>query len=172
MSGAWQGWESWHSSPLHWNKGSSTPTGIDSSVSHYLAAHVPASKLGVGAGFYGECYTSPVSAPVQTLGSSQVSASDGTMAYRNIMASYYSQAAYHYDSAADVPYLSLSGSNAEKCTYVSYEDATSLAAKGAWVKAQGLGGVIIWTISEGYVSSGATVKAQNPLLEALSTSLQ
>lgn len=172
MSGAWQGWESWHSSPLHWNKGSSTPTGIDSSVSQYLAARVPASKLGVGAGFYGECYTSPVSAPVQTLGSSQVSASDGTMAYRNIMASYYSQSAYHYDSAADVPYLSLSGSNAEKCTYVSYEDATSLAAKGAWVKAQGLGGVIIWTISEGYMSSGATVKAQNPLLEALSTSLQ
>ena len=172
MSGAWQGWESWHSSPLHCNKGSSTPTGIDSSVSQYLAARVPASKLGVGAGFYGECYTSPVSAPVQTLGSSQVSASDGTMAYRNIMASYYSQSAYHYDSAADVPYLSLSGSNAEKCTYVSYEDATSLAAKGAWVKAQGLGGVIIWTISEGYMSSGATVKAQNPLLEALSTSLQ
>jgi chitinase len=172
MSGAWEGWESWHSSPLHWNMVSSTPTGIDSSVSHYLAAHVPAAKLGVGAGFYGECYTSPVSAPVQALGSSQVSASDGTMAYRNIMASYYSQSAYHYDSAADVPYLSLSGSNAEKCTYVSYEDATSLAAKGAWVKAQGLGGVIIWTISEGYMSSGANVKAQNPLLEALSTSLQ
>jgi chitinase len=172
MSGAWQGWESWHSSPLHWNKNTSTPTGIDSSVSHYLAAGVPASKLGVGAGFYGECYTSPVNAPVQSLGPSEVAASDGTMAYRNIMASYYSAAAYTYDSAADVPYLALSGSNAEKCTYVSYEDATSLTAKGAWVKAQGLGGVIIWTISEGYISSGASVETQNPLLEALSTSLQ
>ena len=78
------------------------------------------------------------------------------------MASYYSPAAYHYDSAADVPYLTLSGSNAEKCTYVSYEDATSLAAKGAWVKAQGLGGVIIWTISEGYVASGATRAGAEP----------
>ena len=97
MSGAWQGWQSWHSSPLHWNKDSSTPTGIDSSVAHYLAAGVPASKLGVGAGFYGECYTSPVTAPGQSLGGSQVAASDGTMAYRNIMASYYSQSAYHYD---------------------------------------------------------------------------
>ncbi len=172
MSGAWQGWESWHSSPLHWNKNSSTPTGIDSSVSHYLAAHVPASKLGVGAGFYGECYTSPVTAPVQSLGGSEVAASDGTMAYRNIIASYYSAAAYTYDSAADVPYLALSESNSENCTYVSYEDATSLAAKGAWVKAQGLGAVIIWTISEGYISSGATVQTQNPLLEALSTSMQ
>ncbi len=172
MSGAWQGWQSWHSSPLHWNKDSSTPTGIDSSVAHYLAAGVPASKLGVGAGFYGECYTSPVTGPGQSLGSSQVAASDGTMAYRNIMASYYSQSAYHYDQAADVPYLSLSETNAEKCTFVSYEDATSLMAKGAWIKGQGLGGVIIWTISEGYVSSGGSMQTQNPLLEALSTALR
>lgn len=172
MSGAWQGWESWHSSPLHWNTNSSTPTGIDASVAHYLAAGVPAAKLGVGSGFYGECYTSPVTAPLQSLGASQVAASDGTMAYRNIMESYYSPAAYHYDSAADVPYLSLSGSNAEGCTYVSYEDSTSLAAKGAWVKAQGLGGVIVWTISEGYMASGSDVASQNPLLEVLSGALR
>jgi chitinase len=87
------------------------------------------------------------------------------------MASYYASSAYHYDSAADVPYLTLSGSNAETCTFVSYEDETSLAAKGAWVKAQGLGGIIIWTISEGYVASGANVAAQNPLLEVMKTSL-
>jgi chitinase len=137
-----------------------------------LNAGVPASKLGVGAGFYGECYTSPVTAPVQTIGASQIAASDGTMSYRNIMANYYSSADYHYDSAADVPYLTLSGSNAEDCTYVSYEDATSIAAKAAWVKTQGLGGIIIWTISEGYVASlGTTVAAQNPLLEAMKTSL-
>jgi chitinase len=172
MSGAWQGWESWHSSPLHWNMKSSTPTGIDASVAHYLAAGVPAAKLGVGAGFYGECYTSPVTAPVQSLGASQVAASDGTMAYRNIMASYYAQAAYHYDSAAAVPYLSLSASNAEGCTYVSYEDATSLAAKGAWAKAQGLGGVIIWTLSEGYIASASDAASQNPLLEALGGALR
>jgi len=169
MSGAWQGWESWHSSPLHWNHDSSTPTGIDSSVSHYLAAGVPAAKLGVGTGFYGECYTAPVTAPVAALGGSQVAASDGTMAYANILTSYYSSSAYRYDSAADVPYLTLSGSNAEHCTFVTYEDATSIAAKGAWVKAQGLGGTIIWQLSEGYVASGANVQAQNPLLETMKT---
>jgi chitinase len=171
MSGAYQGWESWHSSPLHWNKNTSTPTGIDASVAHYLAAGVPAGKLGVGSGFYGECYTSPVTAPAQALGSSMLVASDGTMSYTNIMATYYAASAYHYDSAADVPYLTLSGSNAEKCTFVSYEDATSIAAKGAWVKAQGLGGVIIWTISEGYVASGSNVAAQNPLLEVMKTAV-
>jgi chitinase len=167
MSGAWSGWESWHSAPLHWNKNSSTPTGIDSSVSHYLAAGVPAAKLGVGAGFFGECYTSPVTAPVQALGGAQVAASDGTMSYRNIMGSFYSKTAYHYDGMADVPYLTLSGSNSQKCTYVTYEDVTSIAAKAAWVKAQALGGIIIWTLSEGYDSSGATVQDQNPLVEAM-----
>jgi len=171
MSGAYQGWESWHSSPLHWNNNTSTPTGIDSSVSHYLAAHVPAAKLGVGSGFYGECYTSPVTAPVQALGGSTIPVSDGVMSYANIMASYYASSAYHYDSAAGVPYLTLSGSNAQGCTFVSYEDGTSIAAKGAWVKAQGLGGIIIWTISEGYVPSGSTVALQNPLLEVMKTSL-
>jgi chitinase len=171
MSGAYQGWESWHSSPLHWNKNTSTPTGIDASVGHYLAAGVPAAKLGVGSGFYGECYTSPVTAPAQALGGSMLVASDGTMSYANIMASYYSASAYHYDSAAAAAYLTLSGSSAEKCTFVSYEDATSIAAKGAWVKAQGLGGIIIWTISEGFVASGADVAAQNPLLEVMKTAV-
>jgi chitinase len=169
MAGAWPGWQSWHSSPLHWNQSGSTPTGIDSSVGHYIAADVPAAKLGIGIGLYGMCYTAPVSGPGQALGGSQVIASDGTMSYPNIMSSLYSAAAYHYDSSAEVPYLTLTGSNAQKCTYVSYEDPTSIAAKGSWAKSRGLGGVILWEIGEGYVPSGATVPDQNPLLEATKT---
>ena len=165
MSGAYEGWDSWHSSPLHWNHGSSTPAGIDASIGHYLDAGIPAAKLGVGIGFYGECYTSPVTGPAQALGASTVAAGDGVMTYANILANYDSTAAYHYDANAGVPYLTLNGSNAEKCTYVTYEDATSIAAKAAWVKEKGLGGVIIWSIDEGFVSGGADTAAQNPLLE-------
>ena len=169
MAGPWQGWRSWHSSPLHWNSDSTTPTGIDASVKHYIAAGVPAAKLGIGIGFYGMCYTAPVTAPVQTLGASQVSASDGVMSYPNIVGTYYSAGAYHYDSAADAPYLTLDGKNAQSCTYVSYEDPASIAAKGTWLEAQGLGAVILWEIGEGFVPSGSTVQAQNPLLEATKT---
>jgi chitinase len=115
------------------------------------------------------CYTAPVTAPVQSLGASQVPASDEVMSYPTIAGTYYSASAYHYDSAADVPYLSLDGKNPENCTYVTYEDPTSIAAKGAWLKAQGLGAVILWEIGEGFVPSGATVQAQNPLLEATKT---
>src|SRR5262249_26124936 len=127
MAGAYQGWESWHSSPLVWNMNSSTPTGIDNTIAYYLAANVPAAKLGVGIGFYGLCYTAPVTAPAQQLGASVVAAGDGVMSYANILASYYSASAYHFDTSAGAAYLTLDGNNTEKCTYVTYEDATSIA---------------------------------------------
>jgi chitinase len=71
-----------------------------------------------------------------------------------------------WDNAALAPYLSLSASNPHDCTYVTYEDEQSIAAKGAWAKSQGLGGVIIWTINEGYLPTAAR-GAQNPLLDAM-----
>jgi chitinase len=167
MSGAWSGWKSWHSSPLHWNQDTATPVGIDSSVADYLAASVPASKLGVGSGFYGECYSSPVTAPDQALGGSQVVSSDGVMSYAHIMSAYYSAGARQWDAVANVPYLTFATAHgAEGCTYVTYEDAQSIAAKAAWVKSKGLGGVIIWTINEGYLAS-APAGQQSPLLEAM-----
>jgi chitinase len=169
LSGAWQGWKSWHSSPLVWNGDTATPIAIDSSVGDYLAAGVPAGKLGVGSGFYGECYTGPVTAPDQPLGGSTVAASDGTMSYTNIMASYYSAAAYKWDNGAKVPYLSFASAHgSQACTYVTYEDEQAIAAKGAYAKSKGLGGVIIWTINEGYIASAPAGK-QSPLLEAMKT---
>ena len=140
LAGAWQGWKSWHSSPLHWNGDTSTPIAIDSSVDDYLAAGVPAAKLGIGSGFYGECYTSPVTAPDLALGGSTVAAGDGTMSYANILAGYYSATAYHWDSSAMVPYLSFPlAHGAQGCTYVTYEDALAIAAKGRVREVEGTG---------------------------------
>jgi chitinase len=168
MSGAYQGWKSWHSSPLHWNHDSSTPTGVDNTVSAYLTAGVPAKKLGIGSGFYGECYTSPVTMPDQTLGGSTVAASDGfgNLSYRDIVTTYLPIGTRQWDTGAMVPYLSITASNPYDCTYVTYEDAQSIAAKGAWAKAQGLGGAIIWTINEGYVPA-ADAGGPNPVLDAM-----
>ena len=169
LSGAWQGWKSWHSSPLHWNGDPSTPIAIDSSVSDYLAAGVPAAKLGIGSGFFGECYTSPITAPDQALGGATIASGDGTMSYANIMSDYYSASAYHWDTGAMVPYLSFpSARGSQGCTYVTYEDAQAIAAKGAYARAKGLGGVILWTINEGYVASAAAGQ-RSPLLDAMKT---
>jgi len=169
MAGAYSGWQSWHHSPLY-GQTATTPTSIDSSVSKWLAAGVPASKLGVGAGFYGLCYTSPVTAPKQNLGGSTAIGDDNTLAYRIIMSSYYNSSAKQWDSQAQVPYLSFtSATGANQCTYLSYTDAQSLAAVANYIKTSQLGGIIIWTINEGHLTSGTD---RDPLISALFNGLQ
>jgi chitinase len=166
QAGAWQGWKSWHSSALY-HTDSATPTSIDSTVKLYLAANVPAAKLGIGIGFYGLCYTSPVTGPDQALSGATVAASDGTMSYANIMTKYYSTSARQWDDLAKVPYLSFSSPQApDNCTYISYDDEESIAEKAAYVKANGLGGVIQWELNEGYLSAAAAGQ-RNPLLKAI-----
>lgn len=167
MAGAYQGWKSWHASPLHWNGDGTTPTGIDDSVDAFLAAGVPAAKLGVGSGFYGLCYTAPVNQPVQALGNSTIKASDGTMSYAAIMGQYWTAQAAKFDATAKVPWLGFAqATGPQGCTYVTYEDAQSLAEKGAWAKTKKLGGIIVWTINQGYLASAAPGQ-RSPLLLAI-----
>jgi chitinase len=166
QAGAWSGWKSWHSSALY-HTDSATPTSIDSTVKLYLAAKVPAAKLGIGIGFYGLCYTSPVTGPDQALSGSTIPASDGTISYANIMTKYYSPSVRKWDDLAKVPYLSFSAPHApDNCTYISYDDEQSIAEKGAYLKAKGLGGVIQWELNEAYLSTAA-VGQRNPLLRAI-----
>jgi chitinase len=166
MADAWGGWNTWHSSALDGAKGN-TPSSVAVSANAYINAGVTRSKLGVGAGFYGSCWSAGSTGPDQAPGSSTVIASDNAMSITNIMASYFTQAAYRYDTVAQAPYLSFaSPTGPNKCNWISYEDPTSLKAKGAFVKAQGLGAVIVWTINQGYLPS-APAGSQNPALAAL-----
>jgi chitinase len=168
MAGAWTGWKSWHSSPLY-HQDSATPTSIDSSVKLYVAAGVPKAKLGVGIGFYGLCYTPPVDGPDQDLGGSTLAAGDGAMSYENIMTQYYVAAARKWDAVARVPYLSFQTAQApDGCGYISYDDEQSIGEKASYVKSEGLGGVIVWEINEGYLGSASE---KNPLLVAIHDSL-
>ena len=163
MAGAWDGWQSWYTSAVT-GSGGSTPSSIDTSVPFYLASGVPSRRLGIGIGFYGMCW-SGVTAAHQAPGS--VVADDNTMSYANIMSGYYSAARYHYDAAAQAPWLASSSAfGAAGCTFVSYEDATSIAAKGAYVRANRLGGTIIWTIAEGHRTDVAGAQ-QDALLDAV-----
>jgi chitinase len=166
MAGAWSGWKSWHTSPLY-HSGSSTPMSIDSSVNKYLEAGVPAEKLGIGIGFFGLCYSPPVTGPSQPLNGSTILASDATMSVENILTNYYSDDARLWDSLALVPYLSFATAHGPQgCTYVSYDDEQSIREKGDYLKSKGLGGVIIWEINEGYVSS-APADQRSPFLLAI-----
>ena len=165
-AGAWQGWKSWHSSALY-QQDSATPMSVDSSVKAYVAAGVPKAKLGIGIGFYGLCYTPPVTGPDQALNGATVAASDGDISYANIMTSYYSASAAQWDAFARVPYLSFAKATGPMgCGYISYDDDRSIGEKGAYVKAQGLGGVIMWEINEGYIAT-APAGQRNPLLTSI-----
>jgi len=160
------GWKSWFTSALH-GESATTPSSIESSVDFYLASGVPRHKLGVGIGFYGVCWHG-VTGPRQTIGAQAgIYGSDNTYSYHNIVTQYFSAPNYQYDATAQMPYLANATAFGPPpgCNFLSYEDAQSIAAKGAWVNRNGLGGAIIWNIGEGYVPEQAG--QENALLEAV-----
>jgi chitinase len=164
MAEQWGGWDVWHGDALY-GETPTHPTSVSSSVAAYRAAGVPAARLGIGIGFYGDCWVGGATTPGQPAGTSHVGASDNVMTYEHILADYYSAAAYHWDDTAKMPYLSFaSPQGPEQCTFVSYEDPDSIAAKGAYVASEQLGGTIIWAINEGYVA-GST--PHDPLMAAV-----
>lgn len=164
------GWKSWFTSALH-GESATTPSSIDSSVDFYLASGVPRGKLGIGIGFYGQCWKN-VTGPRQTIGgSASRNNDDNTFTYHNIMTQYYSLANYHYDATSEMPYLgSSSAFGPGKCNFLSYENAQSVTAKGDYVNRNGLAGTIIWTIGEGYVPE--QVGQENALLDAVNAAFK
>jgi GH18 family chitinase len=167
MAGNYGGWESWHSSALY-GHAPSRPSSIESTVDRYLAVGVPPGRLGIGVGFYGSCWRG-VTEPRVPLDGRDVSQgnSDNAMSYANIMRDYRPAATRHFDAAAQVPYLSsAAGAGPQRCNFISYEDAESIAAKGAFVRDRGLGGAIVWTINQGHLPD-APAGGRDPLMRAM-----
>lgn len=162
MSGPWDGWTSWHSSALD-GESPTAPTSIDQSVQAYRGAGVPAARIGLGIGFYGLCWTG-VTAPGQPVAGATLVADDNVMRYAHIVDRYLDDpSARRWDATASVPYLSYAaGHGPQGCTYVSYDDPESIAAKVAYARAQGLGAIIVWTINQGHLADGS-----DPLLDAI-----
>jgi chitinase len=176
---AGQGWSSWFLAPLSGVTGS-TPIAIDDTLQRYAAAGIPKSKLGMGTAFYAICYTGGITAPRQpTNGTTQqIVGGDNNYPLGAFFAAggtfdASATGSRLRDATAAEPYLSLPAAvNDPHCgaatQYISYEDETSIAAKGAFSKANGYGGIIIWTIQEGWLPVGASGgRAQNALMQAL-----
>jgi chitinase len=165
MAGPYSGWVTWHSSALLDNQ-PNHPSSVASSVQAYRNVGVAAAKLGIGIGFYGTCWRG-ATGPRQTIGSGvSLVASDNTMSWANIMSLYYDAGARRWDDLAKVPYLTFTTPKGpSQCNYVSYDDEQSIAEKGAHVKANGLGGAIIWTIGQGHLPN-APAGSQDPVLKA------
>jgi chitinase len=150
MAAAWEGWKTWFTSALE-GAGGPTPSSIATNVRSYAAAGVPAAKLGIGVGFYGQCWSGGVDGPRQVIGTSKLVADDNDMSYVKIMSTYFQQEAYHLDPVAKAPYLGFAAPRGPKqCTYITYENPESIAAKGDYARSHGLGGAIVWTINQAH----------------------
>ena len=170
MSGNWGGWSSWHESAVS-GETSTHPSSLAASLKLYQSAGVPLAKIGVGIGFYGSCWRN-VNAMNVLLGSGQdVVADDNTMSYVNIMSQYYNASAYKWDATAKEGYLAFSQlTGPAQCNMVSYNDPQGVTEKGNFVKANGLGGAILWTINQGYFPNAA-FGARDPLMKAAYTAI-
>ena len=129
--------------PLYTPSGAS-PQGkssIADSVQAYLDKGIPAEKLVLGMPLYGYAYQG-VSSQNNGLYSTYTSAK--SVSYKTLKKSYLSNAAYRRlrHEEAQVPYLY--GSR----TFISYDDAESLAAKAALARSRDLGGIGFWELSQ------------------------
>ncbi len=175
-----QGWSSWFNSPVTGVTGS-TPIAIDDSLQRYFAVGIPKAKLGMGMSFYAICYTGGITGPRQaTTAANQIVGGDNNYPLSTFFAAGSTFAAstvgeQKRDATALVPYLSLAAAkNDPGCgattRYISYDDETSIIAKGTFSKQSGYGGIIIWTIQQGWLPAGAVGgRARNALMQALRT---
>ncbi len=160
------GWFSWFNSPLDGMK-PNTPVSIKDSFERYVTAGVSKEKLGMGVGFYTICYTGGITGPSQDTNIG-VSIQGGDHTYP-LAALYglngiYDESARYWDATAKNAYLSLAQPESHGCQYVPYEDEESLIAKGNFARDNGYGGIILWTMNQGYVPSHSQ---PNFLFEAL-----
>ena len=164
---AGEGWDSWFLSPLSGAAGA-TPIAIDDTLARYATAGIPKAKLGMGTAFYAICYTADITGPRQptSTGTTEIFGGDGLYS----LSAFYAAgstfdthaSARTRDAAASEPYLALATAVIDQAHcggpthYISYEDETSLAAKGAFAIANGYGGAIVWTLAQGKLPAGAS----------------
>jgi chitinase len=108
-------------------------------VDEFLAAGVPPEKLNVGVAFYGREFAEvePAHHGVHQRYGRYVDA----LPWRDLRGMAGRDGyARHWDAGAQAPYLW----NATTRHFITYDDPQSLAAKAAFVRARGLGGMMYW----------------------------
>jgi GH18 family chitinase len=137
--------------PLYWaaNDPADASLNVDSAVQTYLSAGVPAKKLVVGVPFYGHGWAGVADTDNGLYQSAQGAAPGtyeaGSFDYKDLKAHYLPTWKSYWSNDANVPWIY----DPDKKIFISYDDPRSLQAKAGYVHDQGLGGVMIWEISQG-----------------------
>jgi chitinase len=121
---------------------------VNDAVQLWLEKGVSPDKIVVGVPFYGRKYGAVKGSSTLNPGLYQTYGRCTTITYQEIRSSYLPNASYKYylHNTALVPWL-FNGS-----TFISYDDANSIQAKTAYVKGSGLGGVMVWELSQDFNS--------------------
>jgi len=167
LSGAWEGWVTWHNSAL-WNNGGYAFPGaerklpcLDMKVREWLAAGVRPDKLGLGVAFYAYVW-SGASGPRQPV--KGVKTRD--ISHVELMKTYFTPERYHWDETAGVPYLSVAAEGAKPGAFISFDDERSLRLKIDYARRMKLGGAIIWELANDY-RRDLPAGRRSPLLQAV-----
>ena len=171
-SGPYEGWVTWFNSPLY-NGGYAFPSNpgeyvpsTDATLTNYLTTGIPASKLGIGVTFYADIWTDGNDGS----GNSMTNPREGwqiaptnfySVTYNQIVSSNFPAGDFNYDTAAQAAWIGVSGAGTNDL-FISYDSARSCQAKISYARNHGLGGIIIWELSQDHVS-GRT----DPLLQAV-----
>ncbi len=166
------GWITWHNAALHQNGVTFASTGAalpacDNIVASFVSAGVMREKIGIGIEFGGSVWKggrtsggNGVTAPGQSWITAPTMAAD--VPYRTIIEQYYTPGRYRWDPGAMASYLTIDSAGSTADCFVSYEDSSDIAAKIAYTRTEGLGGVILYELGMGYLGKG-----KSPLLEAV-----
>lgn len=129
--------------------------------------NVPASRLNIGIPFYGRSrFTTGapglgVTAVQNVMDTVRFAADAGRPLYYNIEG-YLPSYTKHWDTAANVPYLTSSRNN----TFVSYDDEQSVGLKAKFINSKDLAGAIVWDLTGDYIGGSNNI-VKTPLIDTI-----
>ena len=116
----------------------------DDSVKQHLAAGIPSAKIVLGLAFYGRGFAGVK--PIDNGLEQPYERFEGAHDYAELAEKFIDKQGFvrYWDDRAKAPYLWNSASR----TFISYDDPRSIGIKAQYVKAQHLGGMMFWELSE------------------------
>ncbi|WP_239614960.1 glycosyl hydrolase family 18 protein [Cohnella mopanensis] len=150
--GSWEK-RSNHNAPLYADPAdnNSAKSNINYTVNLYLSAGVPSSKLIMGIPMYGRGWTGcgPSNQGLYQAceGASQGIIADGIHEYGNLEQQGWINGngfVRYWNDSAKVPWLYKKSTG----TLISYEDPESIAYKAGYIRSKGLGGAMLWELSQ------------------------
>ena len=123
---------------------SPTDRDADASVKQHLAAGIPPEKLVLGVAFYGRGFAGVQ--PVNSGLNQPYARFEAAHDYAELADKLIGRQGFvrHWDDHAKAPYLW----NSRSRTFISYDDPESIGIKAQYVKANHLGGMMFWELSE------------------------